>query len=175
MLTWITPAHMQFSVQALSTAGWLPIKTLGTPGTQGEAVAGTQGIGVNTPKAAAVAAATVGLEGLVHMPKGMMFSMGMWSMMLAAGMLLVRTRLIGNTTSVLGAAPKLHMSVAPLQTCSGIDGLLVESWLHPHYSSGALDCLYRLCRLILEKRPRMRPYGVNQMACLLDLAVRRLT
>ncbi|MGH9594130.1 MAG: hypothetical protein ACRD5L_13650 [Bryobacteraceae bacterium] len=30
------------------------------------------------------------------------------------------TRLTGKTTSVLGAIPKEHMSVAPLQTCIGI-------------------------------------------------------
>jgi hypothetical protein len=51
-------------------------KTVGAPGTQGAAVAGIQGIGVNTPIAAAVAAATVGLAGELHTPKGSMFSIG---------------------------------------------------------------------------------------------------
>ena len=37
------------------------------------------------PIAAAVARATCGLAGLMHMPKGMMFSIGTLSMMLAAG------------------------------------------------------------------------------------------
>jgi hypothetical protein len=35
-----------------------------------------QGIGVKTPKAAVVAAATAGLAGLVHMPKGNVFTIG---------------------------------------------------------------------------------------------------
>jgi hypothetical protein len=42
-------------------------------------------------------------------------------MMFAAGWLLVSTRLMGRTTKVLGAKPKLHCSSAPLQTCSGIE------------------------------------------------------
>lgn len=50
--------------------------TVGAPGTQGAGVAGTQGIGVSTPIAAAVAAATVGLDGDWHMPNGGMFIMG---------------------------------------------------------------------------------------------------
>src|SRR5579862_1796921 len=41
-------------------------------------------------------------------------------MMVAAGWLLVITRLIGRITRVLGAMPKLHIRVAPLQTCIGI-------------------------------------------------------
>lgn len=41
-------------------------------------------------------------------------------MMLAAGILLVMVRLIGSTVSTLGATPKEHFSIAPLQTCMGI-------------------------------------------------------
>jgi hypothetical protein len=51
----------------------------------------------------------------------MTFTIDLWSMMLAAGWLLVRTRLMGSTTKVLGAMPKLHCSSAPLQTWSGIE------------------------------------------------------
>jgi hypothetical protein len=39
-------------------AGWPPITTVGDPGAHGDAVAGMHGCGVNTPNAAAVAAAT---------------------------------------------------------------------------------------------------------------------
>jgi hypothetical protein len=53
-----------------------PIMTLGAPGTHGVEVAGRQGAGVGTPIAAAVAAATTGLAGQVHIPKGMMFIKG---------------------------------------------------------------------------------------------------
>jgi hypothetical protein len=75
-----------------------------------------QGCGVSTPKAADVAAATAGLARLVHAPKGRIFTMGMWSMMVAAGWLLVIVLFTGNTASWLGARPKLHVSVAQLQT-----------------------------------------------------------
>jgi hypothetical protein len=83
-------------------------------------VTGTQGIGVRTPDAAVVAEATVGLATQLHMPKGKMLTMGLLSMMFAAGILLVRTQLVGSTTNLLGAAPKVQFKVAPQQTCNGI-------------------------------------------------------
>lgn len=67
-------------------AGILPIMTVEAPGAHGAGVTGTHGIGVRTPRAAAVAEATTGLVGLWHIPKGIMFTIGTWSMMLAAGM-----------------------------------------------------------------------------------------
>jgi hypothetical protein len=65
------------------------------------------GIGVSTPKAAAVAAATVGLAGELHIPNGMTFTIGLPSIMFAAGTPVI-TRFTGSTTNELGAAPKLH-------------------------------------------------------------------
>jgi hypothetical protein len=79
-----------------------------------------QGIGVSTPIAAAVAAATIGLAGDMHMPNGMIFTSGMLSMMLASGISPVKTMFVGRTTSELGAIPILHIIVAPMQTCIGI-------------------------------------------------------
>ena len=90
--------------------------TVGAPGTHGEVVFGMQGMGVSTPSAAAVAAATVGFAGLLHIPNGMMLTIGLWSMMFAAGTNDVITLLTGRTTSELGATPKLHCSKAPMQT-----------------------------------------------------------
>ncbi len=81
----MTPNQLHMHFDRLSSAGWLAIITVGAPGTHGEAVAGTHGCGVSTPIAAAVAAATWGLVGALHMPNGMMLVLGMWSMMLAAG------------------------------------------------------------------------------------------
>lgn len=75
--TLITPAQVHINVQLESSEGILPSSMVGAPGIQGEAVAGMQGMGVNTPSAAAVAAATVGLAMLMHMPKGMIFTSGM--------------------------------------------------------------------------------------------------
>ncbi|MGF7031700.1 hypothetical protein J2T17_002614 [Paenibacillus mucilaginosus] len=96
-------------------AGIPPRRTCGEPGAQGAAVAGMQGIGVSTPKAAAVAAATDGLAGEEHMPKGRMLTMGTWSMIFAAGVPAV-TRLTGITERAEGAAPKLQVKEAPIQT-----------------------------------------------------------
>ena len=55
------------------------------PGTHGDAVFGTQGIGVSTPEAAVVAAATVGLAGELHIPNDPMLVMGTKSLTFAAG------------------------------------------------------------------------------------------
>ena len=93
----------------------LLMSTVGAPGTQGAGSTGTQGMGVKTPIAAAVAAATVGLEGVLHMPKGGTFSIGVWSMMTPATMLLVSTGR-GVALNVEGAMPKLHVIDAPVQT-----------------------------------------------------------
>src|SRR5262249_16414505 len=38
---------------------------------------------------------------------------------------------MGNTTKMLGAAPKLHCSTAPLQTCNGMGALLVAVYYLP--------------------------------------------
>ena len=80
----IMPAHMHMHVDVLSSIGIPPSITVGAPGIQGPAVAGMHGIGVNTPIAAAVAAATIGFAGEMHMPNGMMFASGTLSMMFAA-------------------------------------------------------------------------------------------
>jgi hypothetical protein len=111
----ITPPQMHINVQELLSAGKFPRSTVVDPGVQGLGVLGTQGIGVKTPKAAAVADATVGFAGEVHMPKGIMLVMGMLSMILASGVW-VKTLFLGRTTSELGAAPKLHCNIAPMHT-----------------------------------------------------------
>ena len=79
-----------------------------------------QGIGVNTPEAAAVADATVGLLGVVHMPNGMMFFMGTKSMMFAAGWFPDNTLFSGVTNKLEGAIPNEHIRVAPLTTWIGM-------------------------------------------------------
>jgi len=110
---------MQFSVHLLSSAGMLAISTVCAPGIHGAGVAGTHGAGVGVPNAADVAAMTAGLDGAEHMPKGMMFTSGAWSMMFASGVW-VSVRFTGNTTNELGAAPKLHFNIAPMHTCNGM-------------------------------------------------------
>jgi hypothetical protein len=115
----ITPPHRQVSLQLSLNAGTLPISTVGEPGAQGAAVAGTQGIGVSAPAAAAVAAATVGLAVLLQVPNGMTFTIGAKSWMVAAGGPPAIVRLTGSTARALGAAPKLQRSMAPAQTWVG--------------------------------------------------------
>ena len=95
----------------------LATSTCAEPGTQGDVVMGIHGIGVSTPSAADVAAATVGFEIEVHMPKGGMFTIGLKSMMLPAGGPPANTALVGNTINELGATPKLHVIMAPATTC----------------------------------------------------------
>lgn len=74
------------------------------------------GIGVSTPSAAAVAAATVGLAMLLHIPNGRMFTNGLLSIIFAIGRLLTIVRLVGNTFSVAGAMPNEQCSIAPVHT-----------------------------------------------------------
>ena len=76
LVIWITPPQAHISLLLLLSAGLFPTSTRGDPGVQGAGVTGTQGMGVSTPSAAAVAAATWGLASEEHMPKGMMFFMG---------------------------------------------------------------------------------------------------
>jgi hypothetical protein len=76
---------VHISVDALFSAGMFPSSTVGAPGAQGAGVTGMHGIGVSTPIAAEVADATVGLARLVHMPNGIMFTIGLLSIILAAG------------------------------------------------------------------------------------------
>jgi hypothetical protein len=103
----------------LLSDGNLPTRTVGEPGVQGVMVAGTQGIGVSTPIAAEVAAATAGLAKLMHIPKLGMFTMGLWSMMFAAGVGSL-TMLTGRTDSGAGVTPKLQATVAPAITWRGM-------------------------------------------------------
>lgn len=86
------------------------------PGVHGATIAGMQGIGVSTPIAADVAEATVGLLSDWHIPKGMIFTIGAKSMIVAFGLFCI----IGLSGTVTinedGAIPKEHFSVAPIQT-----------------------------------------------------------
>ena len=87
-------------------------------------MAGTQGIGVSTPIAAAVAEATVGLLGDWHMPKGRILAIGTKSMMVAFGLFWIIGRRGTVTIKVEGVIPKVHFNVAPMQTYLGIFFLL---------------------------------------------------
>ena len=68
--------------------------------------------GVSAPMAAAVAAATVGLAGLEHMPKVGTLLTGAPSWMVAASILQMNTVCWLVTVRTAGAAPKLQVQVA---------------------------------------------------------------
>lgn len=75
----------QASTEVLFKAGILLTNTVGAPTIHGAGVAGTQGTGVGTPMAAAVADIKAGLVGDMHIPNVGMLTMGLWSMIFAAG------------------------------------------------------------------------------------------
>ena len=74
---------------------------------------GMHGMGVSTPMAADVAAATCGLAIDWHMPKGIMLTMGLLSMIFPTAIFINFGRIGSNTENVDGAIPKLHCSNAP--------------------------------------------------------------
>lgn len=114
-MIWITPPQLHINFELFCNAGWPPTSTVGEPGAHGAAVTGTQGIGVSTPSAAAVAAATCGLAGQLHIPNGMTLTIGALSMMDAAGVPDM-TQAVGSTFSEEGATPNEHCSMAPVVT-----------------------------------------------------------
>lgn len=103
------------SFDVLFKAGLFPMRTVGDPGAQGAGITGIQGIGVSTPRAAAVAAATCGFSMELHMPKGIIFFMGMLSITVAMGAA-ATTLFSGVTMKAEGAKPKLQAHIAPMHT-----------------------------------------------------------
>lgn len=110
---------MHISLEVWVKAGFPAMSTVGEPGAQGAVRTGIQGIGVRTPKAAAVAAATIGFAGQLHMPNGIIFTIGLLSIMVANGILLT-TLFTGSTFNTDGAAPKLQAHMAPPHTAKPI-------------------------------------------------------
>jgi hypothetical protein len=119
----IMPPHMHVHIEEMLSAGIPPIRTVGAPGVHGATVFGMHGIGVNTPKAAAVAEATVGFASDIQTPKVGMFTIGLLSMMFAAGVPAL-VLLVGSTLSALGAAPNVHIIIVPAVTSGGIKSVL---------------------------------------------------
>ena len=100
--------------------GKVPIIVVGEVETHIPAITGIHGIGVKTPKAAAVAAATVGLASDIQTPNGKTFTNGLESIAFAAGILHPKTLLTGKTTREDGAAPKAHLHIAVHTALQGI-------------------------------------------------------
>jgi hypothetical protein len=111
----MVPPQQHWQVEMLSRAGMPPMRQVAAPGFHG-VVTGMQGMGVSTPKAAAVAAATVGLASEMHIPNGGIFVMGAKSMIVAAGVV-AKVLFVGSTIREEGAKPKgTHCIIAPMVT-----------------------------------------------------------
>jgi hypothetical protein len=111
--TVITPAQVHMSVQVAFSAGRLLIITVAEPGTHGATVTGTHGTGEPS------AAITAGLVGALHIPNGMMFTIGAKSMIVAAGFFSpVTGGPFGSTINALGATPNEHL-ICAVATTSG--------------------------------------------------------
>ena len=101
IVTETTPPQLHMHLLELFSA-----ITVGEPGAQGAAHAGIHGMGVSTPIAAAVALATVGFAGLLHIPK-VIGGFGI-SIIVANGMLPPTAVDWDVTVSGAGAAPNVH-------------------------------------------------------------------
>jgi hypothetical protein len=121
VMTEITPAHMHAHVEVLVSAGTPLTFTVADPGVHGPGVTGMHGCGVKTPCAAAVAAMTCGLDGLMHKPKGGMFTVGTKSLIVHA--IVVATTVPGVAVRNAGGGglvPIEHLIWAPVETVKGI-------------------------------------------------------
>jgi hypothetical protein len=105
----IEPPKAHMHLEELLRAGLPAIITVGEPGIHGPGMLGMHGIGVNTPIAAAVAEATCGFDMDIHIPKGGILTIGLFSMIEAAAGPPALTMPTGNTLSADGAAPKVHI------------------------------------------------------------------
>ena len=114
----ITPPKAQLHIDELFNAGLPPTIIVGDPGAHGATVLGMHGPGVSTPKAAAVNDAVAGLARLLHRPNGKMFTNGLLSMMLAAGLFSnITGGPVGTTSSVPGVNPNEQAMEAVATTC----------------------------------------------------------
>lgn len=78
-------------------------------------ITGIQGIGVNTPNAAAVAEATIGFAIELHMLNGRIFFIGILSIIVAIG-IVDKTLFSGVTINNDGDIPKEQVHIAPPHT-----------------------------------------------------------
>lgn len=121
----ITPPQLQIHFDVCDNAGLFAINTVGEPGAHGAEITGIHGIGVSTPIAADVAAATCGFAIELHIPNGIMFFIGTLSIIVATG-ILDNTLFSGVTIKVDGAIPNVQAHIAVPHTASAI-------FLPPHY------------------------------------------
>lgn len=122
-------AHMHLLCIVASGTSMKDSNSLG--GAQGSTTTGTQGIGVSTPSAAAVAAITSGFSMLLHIPKLGMFTSGAISSIVAVSSPMISGLPgSGSAWKGIGASPKLHSRGVSLVRNSGI-AIVSRSGLPP--------------------------------------------
>lgn len=116
-ITVITPAHAHWQVLAASRTLKLFTFVFRAPGFHGPVVTGMQGIGVSTPSAADVAAATCGFDSDMQAPNGMMFAIGAKSITVATSF---PSNITGGPFGITvigeGAIPNEHLILSPNTT-----------------------------------------------------------
>ena len=108
----ITPPYAHMHVHSLDRHGLPPAIVVALDPGIHAVVAGMQGCGVRTPSAAAVAAATIGLAGFLHIPMVGILAMGAASWIVATGLPSIRNFCWLVTISGPPTSPKGHMSCA---------------------------------------------------------------
>jgi hypothetical protein len=111
----IIPHHEHMHRSPLQMTGPAVPRVVGFDDIQGTDTAGTQGAGVKTPEAAAVAAITAGLVGALHTPKGAILTIGKQSDDVAIGRPQANREPVG-TVRVAGICPNVHEHNAPETT-----------------------------------------------------------
>jgi hypothetical protein len=134
----ICPPQIQEHVDELLRAATPPILTVEQPGDQGAGVTGIQGMGVRTPNADAVAAATIGFSIEVQVPNGIIFTNAALSVIFAHGVIDM-TLLTGSTVKEDGALPKEHWVTAPLTTCCDMSSSRIPARTGSKSGSSNLD------------------------------------
>ena len=107
----MVPAHRHSQTEPSVSTGMPSISTL-LGGSQGSTTMGMQGAGIGTPRAARVSAITIGLTGLWHRMKPVMFRNGTMSKIVATGRSLAKTP-SGSTMRKSGASPMSHSIIVP--------------------------------------------------------------
>jgi hypothetical protein len=103
---------MHIVIVSAVSVGISPIITFGAVGIHGATVMGIQGAGAPT----IFAAMTIGFVGALQIAKGTTLTIGANAIMFAAGRQSVSVIEMGSTINVEGAAPKVHIVIAPIDT-----------------------------------------------------------
>ena len=125
IVTFIHPPNAHINEDSIVKRGPVIPRTVGFVGIHGPAGVGMHVPGVKTPRAAAVCAAVIGFNKLVHIPNGITLTKGAKLVQVAIGPD-VHIIVEGNAIKDPGANPKGHIVNAPVQTPHPILNLSVS-------------------------------------------------